>query len=271
MPASPHPLLPATWSVPEVFRQRLGSAAGRQRAMLADGHLLLILHELPEPGSTGRTPRLFWRATDGTWRSSEGETGTAALEAHLQKFAARVEQLEADEDEATRAADYFALLQQIVPLLRSARNLHATLQQARDGIPADRVLIHMRDLAGELERSVELLHADAQNGLAYTVAHQAEEQAKRTHEMAVAAHRLNVLAAIFFPVGTLAAIFGMNLTHGFEQWNSPWAFWLVLGAAFVSGLLLASLIVRRPNPPPRRPRAGSVGTRHPRRPPPLRR
>ncbi|MBL9125813.1 MAG: magnesium transporter CorA family protein [Planctomycetaceae bacterium] len=271
MPASPHPLLPAAWSVPEVFRHRLGSSAGRQRAMLADGHLLLVLHDVPAAGSAGRTPRLFWRAADGAWKASDGETGTAALEAHLQKFAARVEQLEADEDEATRAADYFELLQQIVPLLRSARNLHATLQQARDSIPADRALIHMRDRAGELERSVELLHADVQNGLTYTVAHQAEEQAKRTHEMAVAAHRLNVLAAIFFPMGTLAAIFGMNLTHGLEQWNSPWAFWLVLGCAFMSGLVLAALVVRRPAPPPPQRQSSVELARHSRRPPPLRR
>jgi Mg2+ and Co2+ transporter CorA len=94
------------------------------------------------------------------------------------------------------------------------------------------------------------LHADVENGLSYTVAHQAEEQARRANEMAVAAHRLNVLAAIFFPIGTVAAIFGMNLVHGYEHRQSPWMFWGVSAVSLVVGLFLAQYIVRRPPPPP---------------------
>ena len=37
-------ILPATWQVPRVFRERLGVKVGRQRAMVADGHLLLDNH-----------------------------------------------------------------------------------------------------------------------------------------------------------------------------------------------------------------------------------
>jgi len=273
MPPVPHPLLPSTWNVPETFRQRLGTIAGRQRAMTAEGHLLLVLHDLPDPTTNERAARLFWRAADGSWKAGDGETGSAALEAHLRKFAERVEQLESQEDQASRAVDYFKLLQQVVPLFRTARNLHTTLQQARDAVPKDRELIHFRDQAGELERAIELLHADIENGLSFTVAHQAEEQSKRAHEMATAAHRLNVLAAIFFPVGTLAAIFGMNLSHGLEQWNAPWVFWAVLVGAFLSGLLLALLIVRRPAPPPppSPPQGGNLAGRAKRLPPPRRR
>jgi Mg2+ and Co2+ transporter CorA len=136
-------------------------------------------------------------------------------------------------------------------------------------VPQDRELIQFRDQAGEIERTIELLHADIENGLSFRVAHQAEEQAKRANEMAISAHRLNVLAAIFFPVGTLAAIFGMNLSHGLEQWNSPWVFWAVLAGAFISGLLLASIIVRRPPPPPPPHHSGNSSGRS-KRPPPLR-
>ncbi|MFZ1026484.1 MAG: hypothetical protein WAN66_09730 [Limnoraphis robusta] len=36
--------LPATWAVPDQIRYRLGQkSAGKQRAMIADGHLVLIL------------------------------------------------------------------------------------------------------------------------------------------------------------------------------------------------------------------------------------
>lgn len=270
MPAVPQTLLPSHWNVPQVFRQRLGTIAGKQRTMTADGHVLLVLHDLPTIGSSVRVPRFFWRAPDGSWKSSDGEASSAALDAHLRKFADRVEKLEAEEDRAIRAVDYFELLQQMVPLYRTVRNLHAALQQARDAVPSDRELILFRDQAGELERTIELLHADLENGLNYRVAHQAEEQARRANEMAVAAHRLNVLAAIFFPVGTLAAIFGMNLSHGLEQWNSPWVFWMVLGGAFISGLLLASIVVRRPPPPPP-PRPSECPPGRDRRPPPKRR
>lgn len=251
-----HPLLPASWKAPERFHQRLGSIAGKQRAMEAEGHLLLVLHETPDRDSSERRSRLFWRSPDGSWKSTAGGTGARAVEEHVQQFIARIDELEAREERAGKAADYFELLQEIVPLHRTTRDLHATLQQAREAIPDDRDLIHCRDLAGEAERAVELLHADVQNGLQYTVAYQSEQQSHRAEEMAVAAHRLNVLAAIFFPLATLGTIFGMNLKHGLEEWNAPWIFWLVLAGAFASGLLLASAIVGRRAPKPAAGRAG---------------
>lgn len=250
MAPSNHPLLPPGWNLPERFKERLGTIAGKQRAMEADGHLLLVVHELPDSETHDRATRFYWRAPDGSWKSSAGGTGSRALAEHLRLFAERIDKLEADEEAARRAADYFELLQQIVPLHRTTRNLHSALQQARDAVPKDRELIQFRDQAGEMERSLELLHADVENGLSYTIAHQAEEQARRANEMATAAHRLNILAAIFFPVGTVAAIFGMNLVHGYEQWQSPWMFWAVSGASLVAGIFLAMLIVRRPAPPP---------------------
>ena len=68
--------------------------------------------------------------------------------------------------------------------------------------------------------------------------------------MAVSSHRLNLLAAIFFPIAALSSIFGMNVSHGLEAYPGPWLFWGTLGVGFVSGLLLTLLIARRPSPPP---------------------
>jgi len=96
----------------------------------------------------------------------------------------------------------FDLLRSIAPLHRTARHLYATLQEARELVPEDRDLINLRDQIGEIERALELLHGDAKNGLEFTVARQAEQQAERTYDMAVSAHRLNLLAAAFFPVAT---------------------------------------------------------------------
>ena len=66
--------LPDAWNVPEIFRSRVRGKGGRQRAMSAEGHLLLVLHEPPRSGQPHRTARFFWRSPDGArtfaWRAS---------------------------------------------------------------------------------------------------------------------------------------------------------------------------------------------------------
>jgi len=240
--------LPADWDLPAEFTARLGDTAGRQRAMSADGHLLLILHEPPQPGVFQRNGRLFWRDPDGTWRSRPLGDGPQALKRHVAEFADQVEELESEWQSAATAADFYALLRVIAPLHRTTRNLYTTLQEARTMVPEDRDLINLRDRVGEIERTLELLHGDVRNGLDFNIAYQAEQQARRTHGMEVAAYRLNLLAATFFPVATIAAVFGMNLAHGLDGWNSPMHFWAILVVALVAGLILARVIARKSAP-----------------------
>lgn len=242
-------VLPATWKVPELFRTRLGEIAGRQRAMTDEGHLLLVLHAPPKPGQDDREPRLFWRDAEGQWKSNSLGAGIQALKAHVEQFAEREDQLDVLVETGTGARDYFAVLQAVAPLHRTARNLHSALQQAREMFPADRDLINLRDRAGEVERALELLHIDAKNSLDFTVARETEEQTKRSYDMAVASHRLNVLVAMFFPIATVSTIFGMNLPHGLESFSTPLAFWGVLAGSFLAGMLLTAAIVQRPRPP----------------------
>jgi len=80
-------VLPATWEVPAEFRSRLGEKAGRQRARMAEGHLLLVLHAPPKKDEPDRKGRLFWRKPDGTWLSNELGGGSAALAKHLNEYA----------------------------------------------------------------------------------------------------------------------------------------------------------------------------------------
>jgi len=242
-------IVPATWTIPEQLQARLGDTAGRQRAMTADGHLLFVLHEPPGPDDRVRKARLLWRDPTGSWSSNTKGSGTQVLKKHLADFAERTERLENQLLAAGCADDYFRLLQAVAPLHRSSRNLHVTLQQARDMVPDDRDLIVARDAAGDIERSFELLHSDAKNGLDYTVAYETEQQSQRSYEMSVSAHRLNLLAAVFFPIAALSSVFGMNLSHGLESYPSTWLFWGVLGAGFLSGLFLTPVIAKRPRPP----------------------
>lgn len=248
-------VLPNTWKVPEPFRARLGEGAGRQRAMTAEGQLLLVLHAPPKPGQDDREPRLFWRDAEGQWKSNSMGAGVQALKTHLEQFAEREDQLDSQVETGNGARDYFAVLQAVAPLHRTARNLHSALQQAREMLPNDRDLINLRDRAGEIERALELLHVDAKNALDFTIARESEVQTQRSYDMAVASHRLNVLVAMFFPIATVSTVFGMNLPHGLEGFNTPLSFWGVIAASFIAGMLLTAAIVQRPQPPARKGKA----------------
>jgi Mg2+ and Co2+ transporter CorA len=239
-------ILPPAWNVPEEFKSRLGDSAGRQRAMFAEGQLLLVLHAPPGPDDDHRDARLFWRDAAGNWKAS-GITGAGitALRNHLEDFATRLDKLEARFQAADTATEYFELLQAIAPLHRTTRNMHTALQNAREMLPNDREMISLRDRAGELEREAELLHTDSKNGMDYTVARRSEELAGRSYDMAVASHRLNLLAALFFPIATASSIFGMNLNHGLNDRNVE-IFLLVLLISFLVGGVLMLLINRRP-------------------------
>ncbi len=239
-------IIPPAWNVPEAFKARLGDDVGRQRTMAAEGHLLLVLHEPPEPGVAERRGRLFWREPYGNWKSNSMGAGAQALKKHVAEFSERIEQLDSRLETAETAEDYFGVLQALTPLHRACHNLHAALQEARELAPADKDLIVCRDQAYTLERTGGLLHAYAKNGLDFTIARRTEDQAKQGQEMAVAAHRLNLLAAIFLPIATLSAIFGMNLEHGLDVVGNPLAFWGVLLVGVVSGLLLTMAIAARP-------------------------
>jgi hypothetical protein len=206
--------------------------------MFADGHLLLVLHEPPSLDHSHRAGRYFWRSPDGTWQSNTLGKGPRSLRRHVEEFAVRLETLEKLEDDADRSEEYNTLLTQISPLLRAACHLHATLQEARDLVRDDRNLIICRDESYVVERGAELLQNDVQIGLQCAVARQAEKQAESSHRMAVAGHRLNLLAAFFLPLATIASVFGMNLACGLENRNEPWMFWVAVGLGVVFGFLL---------------------------------
>ncbi len=236
-------LIPDTWGVPDKFRQRLGATAGRQRAMVEAGHLLLVLHELPAPGEQERRPRLFWRAPSGEWRAT-GSKGNAlsALKEHLEVFRKRIAELDDEIDDAESATVLYQVLRAGTPIARSVRHAHRALQEARESIDA-RELIVLRDTAGDLERSVELLTSDAKNALEFVGAKEAEAQTELARRATDAQHRLNLIAALFLPVTAVGSLLGMNLASGMEGVGA-WLFWGVSFAALATGLWVRSSVTR---------------------------
>jgi Mg2+ and Co2+ transporter CorA len=60
---------------------------------------------------------------------------------------------------------------------------------------------------------------------------------------------LNLIAATFLPITALGALLGMNLEHGFERWNAPYAFWLMAAVAFLVGFVVRASIGGKPKAP----------------------
>ena len=246
----PGELIPEDWEVPAIFRQRLGDQVGRQRPMIADGHLLLVLHQPPRHDQNERRPAIFWRNPAGEWRASGDESGGTALESHFAEYHSRLLELDEQEVDARKAEELFTILSEVTPLHRSARHQHAALQEARDQIKEARDLIYFRDRTYEIERAAELLYTDAKNALDFSIARRAEEQAQSSYQMAVSSHRLNVLAAFFFPIATLSAMFGINMQHGFETEWAPQPFLVTMIGGLLIGFVLMLVVIR--SPPERR-------------------
>lgn len=229
--------LPGGWSLPDTIVQRFGDNFGKQRAMVADGHLLLILHKLPQWGERKRKAVLFWRAPNGDWQTTLGGKGLPALQQHLKSYEKAEIAFDERYDQAGTAEEYFRLLEELAPVLHAAQNLYATLQSAREAVTSDKNLIAHRDAAANLTRNLELIHQSARNGLDFEIARQAESQARLSEESIRIANRLNIIAAIFLPLTAVAGLFGMNLPSGLSQ-ESPVIFWVILVAAFVLGFAL---------------------------------
>ena len=180
---------------------------------------------------------------DGTWDwSGRGGDGLAMLQKHIEEYGAVVDELETQCYDAQRPAEYFRVLETIGPVNRAAHNLYTTLQTAREAIENDRELIDLRDQAYDLHRAAELLQTDARNGLDFEIASEVEKQAQQGQKLAAAGHRLNVLAAIFFPLTAITSVFGMSLPSGLE--NAPaWVFWAIFAFGLALGFVIRALIV----------------------------
>ena len=234
--------IPHNWEVPKVFRDRFGARAGRQRVMSADGHMMVILHEVPRP-NVDPTARLYWRKPDGSWKSSgSGATNINALRAHVDEMTVAIDELEARAARAVCAKDWFAIMHEVSPLHRTVLGQSATLQEARDLAKTDRELISIRDTAQESERAVELITTHARAGLDYSIAQASENNAHATEHVVQSQHRLNLIAATFLPISALGALLGTNLQSGLESWNAPYAFWVVMAAALLIGIIVRTTL-----------------------------
>ena len=239
-------IIPPTWSLPEAIRTRLGQTTyGRQRAILEEGHLLLVLHKPPGPDEAKREGVLFWRSPGGDWQFSRGGPGPGGLKRHVQSYGELEVNLTQSFEQARDIGALFDLMETLTPLLRSARNMHQAMQAAREAVKGDAFLIEMRDLAYETERNFDLLLEDVRNAIQHRTAREAENQARFSKEALKASHRLNVLGALFFPLTALASVFGMELPNGLNT-RGPILFWLIFAGGVALGFAMKSWVMGKP-------------------------
>jgi hypothetical protein len=241
-------IIPPTWTLPDAIKHRFGqSSYGRQRALVEDGHVVLVLHKAPGPDDRQREGILFWRSPAGDWQSNRGGPGPGGLKRHIQSYAELETKLTVDYERAADLNTLFDLLESLAPLVRAAHNMHNALQTAREAVKGDAFLIEMRDQAYEIERNFNLLHEDVKNAIQQRTARKAEEQARLSEQALHASHRLNILAALFFPLTAIASLFGMNLAHGLDE-HRPAFFWLVLVFGCALGFAMKGWVLGKSKP-----------------------
>lgn len=236
--------IPPTWSLPKEFTSRLGKKAGRQRLMVHEGHLLLILHAVPDTNADNRKAVLFWRNPDERWLTTAKGNGVPALKAHLKSYDDAVDSLQEIVVNANSSEDFYRVLKLAVPLSRATAHLHAVLQKCREHSDQNKEMISLRDEAYEIDRAASLLSDDARNGMDFEIARQTKEQADNSEEISISARRLNIMAAFFLPITAIASILGMNLFTGLENVKSPVPFWIVIIFGLALGFVLKVLIFR---------------------------
>ena len=225
------------WQLPPEIEVRLGeNTYGRQRAIFEADHLLLILHMPPSPEDPRRESMVFLRTPQQQYLCNGVEKGEVKLPKLLDAYQQLYERYDRQYDDATSSGKLFRVLEALVPITRAATNMRDALQSARELVRDDKLLIAMRDQAYEVARRLELLLSDAKMALDYRIAQNAEAQTAKAQETAMSQHKLNVMAAVTFPLMAIATIFGMNLASGIEQQN-PLLFWGVFACGIAIGVV----------------------------------
>lgn len=261
-------IIPHNWEIPESIKQRVGvNTYGRQRAIIEGGHLLLMLHKKPAADQDERDGILFWRTPEGEWRSSQGGKSVQGLKDFIEGYIEAHDELEDAYDNARSAKDLFKLLESVIPLKRAASHMFQAVQSAREQLPDYTDIIELRDTAYDAERRFDILWQDARNAVDFRIAQESEEQAELSKEALSASHKLNLLAAMFFPLTAVASLFGMNMTSGLEELNIL-VFWSVFVIGGVVGFVMKGWVVKPAQPAVVRASAGKTsagGSKQPRR------
>lgn len=233
MPSLPEAtFLPTQFACEPELLDQLSGRPGHQRCMVGDGELLLVAHEVPEPGSSERHALFFWKRRDGRWVGPDGKPGLDALKNLLERYSRAIDGHAAVVDEADTAVEIFTILRHAGPLFRSSRNLVTALENVLHVDTDDRAIRDLRDHSLEILRGAEMLQADARLTLEFWQAERSEQQSLAADKLNRIVFRLNLLAGFFLPLVALGGLFGMNVDlPGFAKH----LFWVIVFVGLATG------------------------------------
>lgn len=235
-------IIPKSWAVSETIRQRVGENVGRQRLIAEDGELLVVLHQVPSAEDKGhREGALFWFDGDGNWKSTPSSGGRSELKTLVKCYMDRLTQLDADLELAEDPIAIHNVIDQATPVARAGRHVQQVLSELRKALSNDLDILAIRDLAVEVERAGDLLIQDSKSTLDFMIAKSSAAQAKDASKAAKEAQKLNRLAAFFFPLMTIASVFGMNKPS--EILESP-MIWVAVGVGLLLGAIVCGSLKR---------------------------
>lgn len=204
-------IIPKSWNVSQTIRQRVGEAVGSQRLIKEGGEILVLLHRLPSAEDKGdREAAMFWYDGQGSWKSSPTSGGRSELRTLVETYRKCLAELDSALESVEDAAVIHTVIDEATPVARAGRHLTLVISELRRDLPEDLEILAIRDLAVNMERGGDLLLQDAKSSLDFMIAKNAVAQAKDAQKSAKEAQKLNRLAAFFFPLMTIAAVFGMN-------------------------------------------------------------
>ena len=233
-------LIPKAWIIPEVFRSRVGADVGRQRLMHEEGQLLVVLHSVPRAEDKGyREGALFWVDEVKNWKSFPRSGGRSALRELVESYRRRIGDLDIELDNKSTAEGIHEVIDEAAPVLRAARHMLSVISELRKELTDDREVLAIRDLAISIERGADLLVQDAKTSLDFLIARSAAEQAAEAASATKEAKKLNRLAAFFFPLMTLASVFGMNRPGDMTDSGGVW---FVVFLGLIMGVVVSNIL-----------------------------
>ncbi len=225
--------LPSHFTLEASLQEQLSHRAGHQRCLVGGHELLLILHEVPQPGVPERGALFFWKRNDGRW-TQPGGPGINEVSELLGRYEATIASLQEALEKIITARQIFPILRHASPLQRAIHHLAQALEQALAFEPDDRDIRSLRDRAKDIERAADLLVADARIISEFKTAEHQEAQTHAADRLVKNVNQLNLLAGFFLPLIALAGILGINRDlPSFVKW---------LCLAIVIGWLLAMRI-----------------------------
>lgn len=226
--------------LPERWRYRVGDPVGRQRMLEEDGHLLLILHEVP---GDSEKDWFFWVDETKKWSSAPEAGGLRHMRLLLDRYEEVVDALEARLKVADSVADFYSILREEAPVGRALKQVRLIAARARKIHKKNRPLLQIRSIAEELDDDLTLVQNEARLGMEAVAAESAENQRIVSEKQTSDGLKLNLLASFYLPLMALSSLMGMNVINGFE--DTRWMFWLIFTIGVGAGAVLVKVVGRR--------------------------